>query len=144
VAETLEPKVSRITLVTSGDDDTIEKIVKQVDKLPRVISVVDLTMVDHIEREMVVVHVNAEAQDVRREVMKLANVLDARVIDVSENVVTVEATGERHRIDALLRLMRQFGIQEIARAGTLAIRRLSVSSDESEEHDAGLRARRCI
>jgi acetolactate synthase-1/3 small subunit len=124
VAETLEPKVSRITLVTSGDDDKIEKILKQVDKQIRVLSVVDLTILDHIEREMVVVHVNAEAEDVRREVMKLANVLDARVIDVSENVVTVEATGERHRIDALLRLMQKFGVQEMARAGTLAIRRL--------------------
>ena len=133
VAETLEPRISRVTLVTSGDDASVEKLVKQLDKQIRVLSVVDLTVTDHIERELALIHVNAASPVERVEIVKLAGIFEAKVIDVSESVVTVEATGERHRIDALLRLMQQFGIQEMARAGTLAIGKLPVSIAGSEE-----------
>lgn len=132
VAETLEPQVSRITLVTSADDASVERLVKQVDKQIRVLSVVDLTTLDRFEREMVLVHVKAGPGNARAEVMQLASIFGANVIDASEGSVTVEVMGERGRVDALLSQLRPFGIQEMARAGTLAIGRLPVSSDGSE------------
>lgn len=127
VAETLDPGISRVTLVTNGDDAMAEQVIKQLEKQIRVLSATDLTMTDHIEREMVLVHVNAEAEDARLEVMKLASIFDAKVIDKSEDGVTVEAVAEGHKVDALLRSLQPFGIREVARAGRLAIGRLPVS-----------------
>ncbi len=132
VAETLEPKISRMTLVTSGDDLAVEKLVRQIDKQIRVLSVVDLTRLDHIEREMVLVHVKVEAGNQRLEVMRLAGVFEAKMIDVSEDGVTVEAVGERYKVEALLRSLQPFGIRELARAGTLAIGRLPAASATEE------------
>ncbi len=133
VAETLEPQVSRVTLVTSGDDKTIEQIVKQLDKQIRVLSVVDLTLDAYIEREMALLHVETKSGNERLEVMKLAGIFDAKVIDASENTLTVEAMAERDRLDDLLRLLQPFGIREIARGGTLAIARVSVRTPAAAE-----------
>ena len=133
VAETLEPQVSRVTLVTSGDDKTIEQIVKQLDKQIRVLSVVDLTLEDHMEREMALLHVETKSGNERLEVMKLAGIFDAKVIDASEDTVTVEAVAERDRLDDLLRLLQPFGIREIARGGTLAIARVSARASAAAE-----------
>jgi len=125
VAETLEPEISRVTLVTSGDEKTIEQIVKQLEKQIRVLSVTDLTLNDHIEREMALLHVESKSGNKRLEIMKLASIFDARVIDASEDTVTLEAMAERNKFDDLLRLLQPFGIREIARSGTLAIGRVS-------------------
>ena len=133
VAETLDPQISRVTLVTSGDDGTVEKIVKQLDKQIRILSVTDLTIQDHIEREMALIHVNAEAGPVRHEVIDIVNIFRARVIDMSQATMTIEVTGSRDKVKALLRVLEPFGIQEMARAGTLAIGKLAASCDESGE-----------
>ena len=124
VAETLEPQVSRVTLVTSGDEKTIEHIVKQLDKQIRVLSVVDLSLIDHIEREMALLHVKTTSGIQRTEIGELAEIFGAKVIAVSAGTVTVEAVAERERLNDLLRLLQPFGICEIARAGTLAIGRM--------------------
>jgi acetolactate synthase I/III small subunit len=134
VAETLEPRISHVTLVTNGDDATVEQIVKQLDKQIRVLSVRNLAVMEHIEREMALVHVNAGAGDARLEVMRLAGCFEARVIDLSENAVTVEAVGESYKVNALLRSVEPFGIREVARAGVLAIRRLSTLVDGVDEN----------
>jgi acetolactate synthase-1/3 small subunit len=118
--------------VTNGDDQEVEQIVKQLDKQVRVLSVRNLTVVDHIEREMVLLHVNAEPGNARLEIMQLAEVFEAKVIDVSEDGLTIEAVGERYKVEALLRSLQPFGIRELARAGTLAIGRLPVSNDRRE------------
>lgn len=136
VAETLDPQVSRVTLVTCGDDQIVEQITKQLNKQIRVLSVVDLTSLNHTEREMVLIHVNAEPGLARQEVLNLVGVFRAKVIDISESAITVEATGDRKKIDALLRLLAPFGIHEMVRAGTLAIGRLPVTT--SEENRAEL------
>ncbi len=133
VAETLEPQLSRVTLVTSGDDQTVEQIVKQLKKQIRVQSVIDLTVRAHIEREMALIHVGATAGPQRQEVLSLVNVFRAKVVDISEAALTVEATGNRHKVNALLRLLGPFGIHEMARAGTLAIGRLPAGNISGEE-----------
>jgi acetolactate synthase-1/3 small subunit len=132
VAETLEPQVSRVTLVTSGDDQTIEQIIKQVKKQIRVLSVVDLTARAHIEREMALIHVSAPAGATRQEVLNLANVFRAKVVDISEDALTIEATGDRNKVNTLLRLLAPFGIHEMTRAGTLAIGRLPACSTNGQ------------
>jgi acetolactate synthase-1/3 small subunit len=128
VAETLDPQISRVTLVTSGDDQTVEQITKQLNKQIRVLSVTDLTMFDHIEREMALIHVNAAGGNERQQVMHLVDIFRARVIDVSERALTIETTGDRPKVNALLGLLGPFGIHEMVRAGTLAIPRLPAAS----------------
>jgi acetolactate synthase I/III small subunit len=132
VAPTLEREISHVTLVTSGDDEAIEQIIKQLDKQIRVLSVTDLTVMDHVEREMALIHVSAEAGPRRQEVLNLVHVFRAKVIDISEVAMTIEATGNRAKVNALLRLLGGFGIQEMVRAGTVAIERLPVAATEAE------------
>ncbi len=129
VAETLDPRVSRITLVTSGDDRIIEQLIKQLGKQIRVLSVNDLTVSDHIEREMVLVHVHTETAAVRHQVLSLANIFRARVIDVSTGGLIVEATGSRKKVTALLDQLEPLGIQDMVRAGTLAIVRSATTAN---------------
>jgi acetolactate synthase-1/3 small subunit len=133
VAETLDSHVSRITLVTTGDDEIVEQIIKQLEKQIRVLSVVDLTVLDHVEREMVLIHVKAESGPNRREVLNLVNVFRAKVMDISETGLTIEATGNRSKVNALVRLLNGFGIQEMVRAGTVAIARLPSAIAEAQE-----------
>jgi acetolactate synthase-1/3 small subunit len=128
VAETLDPQISRVTLVTSGDDQTVEQIAKQLNKQIRVLSVTDLTVLDHIEREMALIHVNAAGGNERQQVIHLVDIFRARVIDVSESAVTIETTGNRSKVNALLGLLGPFGIHEMVRAGTLAIPRLPAAT----------------
>ena len=137
VAETLDPKISGVTLVTSGDDHTIEQITKQLNKQIRVLSVRDLTMLQHIEREMALVHVNASGRDGRQEVMRLVDIFRAKVIDVSETALTVESTGNRSKVNALLEMLGPFGIQEMVRAGTVAIPKLAATASVNPAGDIG-------
>lgn len=123
VARTVEPQISRVILVTDGSDKTIEQIVRQLDKQVRVISVVNLTAMDLIQREMVLLHVNTNTTSDRSEIIELANLFGARVIDASANTVTLEAMADRDRLDALLSRLQPFGISDIVRGGTLAIGR---------------------
>jgi len=122
VAETMDPEVSRITLVTSGDQQIIEQIIKQLRKLINVIKVVDLTTLDHVEREMALVRVKAEDRS-RAEVLRIADIFRCRVVDVSPTSYTLEVTGNHEKIKAVLDLLKGHGIQEVVRTGTLAIQR---------------------
>ncbi|MFP3867254.1 MAG: acetolactate synthase small subunit [Desulfobacteraceae bacterium] len=122
VAETIEPDVSRITLVTSGNEQIIEQIIKQLRKLINVIRVVDLTRAEHVEREMALVKVKAEDRS-RAEVLRIADIFRCRVVDVSPNSFTLEITGNNEKIGAVLDLLKTIGIQEVVRTGTLAIQR---------------------
>ncbi len=122
VAETMDPEVSRITLVTSGDEQIIEQIIKQLRKLINVIKVVDLTPLEHVEREMALVRVKAEDRS-RAEVLRIADIFRCRVVDVSPTSYTLEVTGNHEKIQAVLSLLKTHGIQEVVRTGTLAIQR---------------------
>ena len=127
VAETLDPRTSRVTLVTTGDDQTLEQISKQLEKQIRVLSVTDLSMLDHIERELALIQVNAAGRTGRQEAMHLVDIFRANVIDVSENALTIETTGDRAKLESLLGLLRPLGVKEMVRAGTVAIPKLAAA-----------------
>jgi acetolactate synthase-1/3 small subunit len=122
VAETMDSGVSRITIVSTGDEQITEQIIKQLRKLINIIKVADLSEVEHVEREMVLVRVKAEDKS-RAEVLRIADIFRCRVVDVSANTYTLEITGNREKIRAVLDLLKNHGIQEVARTGTLAIQR---------------------
>jgi acetolactate synthase-1/3 small subunit len=122
VAETMDPAVSRITIVSTGDEQITEQIIKQLHKLINVITVVDLSEVAHVERDMVLVRVKAEDRS-RAEVLRIADIFRCRVVDVSPNTYTLEITGNHEKTNAVLELLKNHGIQEVVRTGTLAIQR---------------------
>jgi len=122
VGETLDPAVSRMTLVVRGDAFVIEQVMKQLHKLIDVIKVIDLSEETHVEREMLLVRVNAEPS-ARAEILRIADIFRAKVIDVTAASYTLEVTGEESKIEALLELLRAFGIQEVVRTGKVAIAR---------------------
>jgi acetolactate synthase-1/3 small subunit len=122
VAETMDPAVSRITIVSTGDEQITEQIIKQLHKLINVITVVDLSEVAHVERDMVLVRVRAEDKS-RAEVLRIADIFRCRVVDVSPSTYTLEITGNHEKTKAVLELLKNHGIQEVVRTGTLAIQR---------------------
>ena len=122
VGETLDPSVSRMTLVVSGDEFVIEQVMKQLHKLIDVIKVNDLTDDSHVERELVLVRVNAEPQH-RAEILRVGDIFRAKVVDVTPVSYVLEATGDEGKIDAMLELLRPMGIQEVVRTGKVAIGR---------------------
>ena len=97
VAETMDPEVSRITIVSTGDEQITEQIIKQLHKLINVIKVVDLSELEHVEREMVLVRVKAEDKS-RAEVLRIADIFRCRVVDVSASTYTLEITGNHEKI----------------------------------------------
>jgi len=122
VAETNDPDVSRITLVTRGELSIIEQIKKQLNKLINIIKVFDFTDTDHIQRELVLVKVYAKP-DHRAEILRMVDIFRSRVVDVGTDHYTVEVTGDEGKIEAFLRLLRPMGIKEIARTGAIALAR---------------------
>jgi acetolactate synthase-1/3 small subunit len=122
VAETIEPMVSRMTIVTSGNDQIIEQILKQLNKLIPVLKVVDFTGVATVDRELVLVKVNAEG-DGKQEVLRLVDIFRARVVDVAPRCYTIEMTGSEGKVTAFLQMLRPMGIREVVRTGKIAISR---------------------
>lgn len=122
VAETLDPTSSRITLVTSGDDWIIEQIIKRFNNMINVIKVQDLIEVTHVEREMLLVRVEA-TQETRAEILRMADIFRAKVIDVGPKSYALELTGDKEKVNAFLELLKPMGIKEIARTGAVAMAR---------------------
>jgi len=122
VAETLEPSVSCLTLVTSGDDKIIEQITKQLHKLIDVIKVFDITETEYVEREMVLLRVKAEA-NTRAEVLRIIDIFRGKVVDVGPKSYVIELTGSKSKIRAIIDILKPIGIQEIVRTGTIAMSR---------------------
>ena len=122
VGPTLDKGVSVMTITTVGDDVIIEQIVKQLRKLVMTIKVVDLTEHKSVEREMVLIKVNAE--DSRRaEILRIVDIFRCKVVDVSPDELTIEATGDQGKIKAIVNMLVRFGVKEIARTGTVALKR---------------------
>jgi acetolactate synthase-1/3 small subunit len=122
VAETQDPSASRMTIVTRGDDQIVEQITKQLNKLIDVIKVIDFTDGSCIERELALIKVSAEDQN-RAEVLRIVDIFRAKIIDVTPKSYTIEATGNPAKIDAILDLLRPLGLKELVRTGTVAIGR---------------------
>jgi acetolactate synthase-1/3 small subunit len=122
VAETNEPHVSRMTIVTNGDLGVVEQIKKQLNKLVNVIKVVDFTETDFVQRELALIKVRARPEN-RAEVLRMVDIFRCRVIDVGAEYYTVELTGDEGKISAFLNLIKPMGVKELARTGALALGR---------------------
>jgi len=120
VGETIDPTVSRMTIAASGDDTIIEQIIKQLRKLIEVIRVVDLTEKRFVDRELVLVKVRADAQT-RAELIQLAEIFRARIVDVAHECLTIEIVGDQGKIAAIVEMLGSFGILEIARTGRIGM-----------------------
>ena len=129
VAETLDPAVSTMTIVTHGDDQIIEQVLKQLNKLIPVIKVVDLIDKDFVEREMILVKVLA-TEKTREEILRIVDIFRGKVIDVGAKTYTIEVTGDEKKINAILALLKPLGIKELVRTGRVAMIRGSKTSTE--------------
>ncbi|PKN09590.1 MAG: acetolactate synthase small subunit [Deltaproteobacteria bacterium HGW-Deltaproteobacteria-8] len=122
VGPTLDPGVSVMTITTEGDEQIIEQIVKQLRKLITVIKVVDLTDLKSVLREMVLLKVNANDAN-RAEILRTVDIFRCKVVDVSIDELTIEATGNYEKISAIVGLLTRFGVKEISRSGMVAMKR---------------------
>lgn len=122
VAPTNEEGMSRMTIVTRGDEQILEQITKQLNKLIDVIKVIDFSDGSGVEREMALIKVTAE-DDSRAEVLRIVDIFRAKIIDVTPKSYTIEATGNPVKIDAILDLLRPLGLKELVRTGAVAIGR---------------------
>lgn len=120
VAETMDPLVSRITLVTAGAPPIIEQIEKQLNKLINVVKVHDLTGKKFVHREMALIKVVAKAKH-RAEILRTVDIFRCKVVDVGREHYTLEVTGDEGKINAILSLLKPIGIKEIARTGIIAL-----------------------
>lgn len=121
-APTLDPTLSRLTIVTSGDDKILEQITKQLHKLISTIKVIDFTGEDFVAREIALIKVTAEAEH-RAEVLRMVDIFRAKVVDVTPRSYTIEITGGSDKIDALIELVRPLGIKELVRSGPVVMGR---------------------
>ena len=127
VAPTLDPSMSQMTIVTSGDERIIEQIVKQLNKLIDVIKVVDLNESDFVSRETALIKVHARPED-RAEALRIADIFRANVIDSTPATYTIEVTGDPQKIEAIINLLQPLGIKELIRTGRVAVARESIRS----------------
>ena len=123
VAETMDPKVSRITIVTQANQPLLEQIEKQLRKLINVIKLRDMTDGRAVRREMALICVHAHNEENRNEIMRMVDLFRAKVIDVGPEFYIVEAVGDEEKMTALINLLRPIGIKKIARTGTIALYR---------------------
>jgi acetolactate synthase-1/3 small subunit len=124
VGPTEQGNISRITMVVPGDENTIEQLTKQLHKLINVIKVTDITQIPCVERELMLVKVNANP-NTRAEVLQIAQIFRARVVDMSDDSLTLEVVGDPGKMVAIISMLNKFGIKEIARTGKVALIRES-------------------
>ncbi len=122
VGITDDPDISRMTIVVDGDDYTVEQVSKQLNKLIDVIKIKQLDSSNSVTRELTLLKVNATATT-RAEIIQLVEIFRAKIIDVSANTLTIEASGDSEKVSALEGMLKQFGIREAVRTGIIAIER---------------------
>ena len=122
VGETIDPNISNMTIITRGDDQIIEQITKQLNKLVDVIKVVDLMEVEHVEREMVLIKIAPTKAD-RLDALRIADIFRGRIIDSGPKTFTIETTGDEKKIEAFVEMMKPYNIKEFMRTGKAAIAR---------------------
>ena len=122
VAETMDPSVSRFTIVTKANAPLIEQINKQLNKLINVIKVNELTGSPYVERELVLIKVKAKPES-RAEILRVVDIFRGKVVDVGQDHYTIELTGDEGKVAAILTLLKPIGIKEIARTGAIALYR---------------------
>ncbi|HXD00687.1 MAG TPA: acetolactate synthase small subunit [Verrucomicrobiae bacterium] len=122
VAPTDDPATSRMTIVTRGDDATLEQIVKQLEKLANILEVDDFREGEYIDRELVLVKVSVDSKS-RAEVMQITDIFRAKIVDVQPKCLTIEITGNESKIGKFLDLMKTFGVLDLTRTGKVALPR---------------------
>lgn len=122
VAPTQDPNTSHMTIVTRGDDATLEQIVKQLNKLVDVLQVQDFREGEYIARELVLIKVSVNSET-RAEVMQITDIFRAKIVDVQPTSLTIEVTGDEGKVDKFMELMKTFGILELTRTGKVALAR---------------------
>ena len=122
VGPTQDPKTSRMTIVTHGDEATVEQIVKQLNKLPNVIQVQDFHEGEYVDRELVLAKVAVDSKS-RAEVMQITDIFRAKIVDVQPKSLTIEITGDESKVEKFLELMNTFGVQDLTRTGKSALPR---------------------
>jgi len=122
VAPTQDPSASRMTIVTRGDDATLEQIVKQLNKLVDVLKVIDFREGEYVDRELILVKVSVDSKS-RAEVMQITDIFRAKIVDVQPKNVTIEITGSEDKVEKFIDLMKAFGILDLTRTGKVAMPR---------------------
>jgi len=122
VGETEDPAVSRMTIIVQGDDKILEQVEKQLNKLVDIIKVSDFKEAKHIERDLALIKVKTDKTN-RSEVMQIVDIFRAKIIDVSHDSVIIEITGDEDKIQALLSMLKPFGVKEMCRTGIIAMGR---------------------
>jgi acetolactate synthase-1/3 small subunit len=117
-----EPDITRMTITTRGEEQVIEQITKQLHKLVDVTKVIDMTYEPYVERQLALVKV-ACSPSTQSDIMQLATIFRANIVDISPKTVTVEITGKEDKVNAAIGLFRQHGLQEVSRTGTVALKR---------------------
>lgn len=122
VGVTINPKISRMTIVVEGDENTVDQVQKQLEKLIDVIKVVRLDIENSVHRELALIKVNADTS-VRSEIMQIAEVFRTNIVDISKNTLTIEISGSSKKIAALQEMLKPFGILEDVRTGLISLER---------------------
>lgn len=132
VSTTDDPRISRMTIVVQGDEAVLQQVTRQLRKLVDVINVQDITQEPHVHRELILVKVNGDTT-VRAEIMQIVEIFRARIIDLSQDSLIIEATGDAGKINAIEDALQHFGIREMVRTGKIALLRGGVTAAEYEE-----------
>jgi len=122
VAPTQDPTMSRMTIVTRGNDATVDQIVKQLEKLVETVKVQDFREGEFVDRELVMIKVGVDSKT-RAEVMQITDIFRAKIIDVQPKTLTIEITGDESKVEKFIELMKAFGILELTRTGKVALPR---------------------
>jgi acetolactate synthase-1/3 small subunit len=122
VAPTHDNTASRMTIVTHGDDATVEQIIKQLKKLPDAIKVLDFREGEYVDRELALVKVSVDSKS-RAEVMQITDIFRAKIVDVQPKTLTIEITGNESKVEKFLDLMKTFGVVDLTRTGKVAMPR---------------------
>jgi acetolactate synthase-1/3 small subunit len=123
VAPTEDPSLSRLTVTTSGTDQVVEQITKQLNKLVEVVKLVDLTEGTHIERELMLIKIKAPAGEERAEIKRTVDIFRGQIVDVTPSIYTVQLVGDAHKLDGFLQAIGRTRILEVVRSGVLGIAR---------------------
>jgi len=133
VGHTEENNISRMTIIVEGDERALEQITKQLNKLIDVIRVRDIFPSNSVERELALIKVNTNSLANRSEIIQLVDIFRAKIIDVNSQMMTIETTGTEDKVNALIELLKPFGLKEVARTGKIALFRGSKSASLSNK-----------
>jgi acetolactate synthase-1/3 small subunit len=135
VGETEDPNLSRITVVVMGDDRHLDQVRKQLEKIVTVVKVHDISSEDYVERDLMLIKINAPA-NLRPEIQALIQIFRGRIVDVSPEQLMIEISGQERKIEAFIEQVRPYGIRELARTGRIALVRGDRPLEAESEKDA--------